>query len=203
MSVKRKLVNTAYVLLTVMLVILYIIPATGQDLSAIGNLLGAGGSNTKLAYQLDTVNKACQITGIGRFKGSELAIPPDVSGNKVTSIGDNAFCYAEGFTSLKVPYSVTIIGTYAFAYCGDLEKAEISYGTQYLGIGMFMSCPNLKTVTLPAGINYIGEFTFYDCPKLSSIYFGGTKEQWSKIGANTYWNQNGKCTVYCSDGAVK
>ena len=208
MSGKRKLANTAYILLTLTLVVLYIIPLTSIDVSGIGNYfgsLGLSGSTTKLAYQLDTLNKACQITGIGKYSETELVIPSDVAGNRVTSIGDSAFSYSAGFTSLKVPSSVTIVGNYAFACCNDLEKVEIAKGTEHIGIAVFMSCQNLKTVILPAGIKSIGDYTFHDCPKLSSIYFGGTKAQWEKISATTYWNQNTErvCTVYCSDGAVK
>ncbi len=208
MSGKRKLANTAYILLTLTLVVLYIIPFTGIDISGIGNYfgsLGFSGSTTRLAYQLDSANKACQITGIGKYSETELIIPNDISGNRVTSIGDSAFYYSTGFTSVKVPYSVTIVGNYAFSSCHDLEKAEVNHGTEQLGIAVFMSCHNLKTVTLPASIKYIGDYTFYDCPKLSSIYFGGTKEQWEKLSAGTYWNQNTEriCTVYCSDGTVK
>lgn len=206
MSVKRKLANTAYILLTLTLAVLYIIPAMGMDISGIGSYfgsLGLGGSTTKLSYQLDSVNKACQITGIGKYREKELIIPNDISGNRVTTIGDSAFCYNEDITSVKVPYSITIIGSYSFSNCKNLAKAEISHGTKQLGIAVFMSCHTLKSVTLPASIKHIGEYTFYDCPKLSSIYFGGTKEQWNKISNGTYWNQNSVCTVYCSDGAVK
>ena len=207
MSGKRKLANAAYILLTLTLVIPYIIPVIGYDLSGIGNVfgsLGFGGSKSKLSYMVDSANKACQITGIGKFKGAELMIPSEISGNRVTSIGDQAFCYAAGVTSAKVPSSVSIIGNYAFSSCSDLESAELEYGVQQVGIAMFMSCKKLKTVKIPASITYIGKFAFYDCPKLTAIHFSGTMAQWEKINHDTYWNQNNNgCTVYCSDGTLK
>ena len=207
MSVKRKLANTAYILLTVVLIALYVVPTVQIDISGIGNFFGSlsfGGSRTKLAYQVDSANKACQITGIGRYKEAELIIPTEISGNRVTSIGDSAFYYCTNVKSVAIPYTVNIIGNYAFTTCHDLESAQMDYGVQKIGICLFMSCRKLKTVTIPASVNYIGQFAFYDCPELTAIHFGGTMQRWKEINHDTYWNQNNnRCVVYCSDGTLK
>ena len=42
--------------------------------------------------------------------------------NSVTSIGELAFEYCSGLTSLTIPNSVTSIGEYAFACCSGLTK---------------------------------------------------------------------------------
>ena len=207
MSGKRKLINAVYILLTITLVILYIFPNMGPGLNAIGDFFGSIsflGNSSKLAYQVDSVNRACQITGIGRHNETTLSIPYEISGNSVTSISNNAFYYCSGFNSLSIPYTVRIIGDYAFATCHDLETVDIIYGTEYLGVGTFMSCKKLRNISIPSSVKYIGAFTFYECPNLTTIRFGGTKEQWEKISVDTCWNENNAyCVVYCSDGVIR
>jgi hypothetical protein len=43
--------------------------------------------------------------------------------NSVTSIGDEAFVFCSGLTSVTIPNSVTSLGRWAFEYCSSLHQA--------------------------------------------------------------------------------
>jgi uncharacterized protein YjdB len=65
--------------------------------------------------------------------------------NSVTSIGDGAFSYCSGLTSVTIPNSVTSIGNSAF------------YGS------------GLTSVTIPNSVTSIGDYAFYYCNGLTSL----------------------------------
>ncbi len=50
-----------------------------------------------------------------------ITIPSTLGGYPVTDIGDRAFEYCSGLTSVTIPNSVTCIGAYAFEYCDNLK----------------------------------------------------------------------------------
>ena len=72
---------------------------------------------------------------IAGYKGSAdlLAIPAELDGKAVTSIGDCAFYLCSSLTSVSIPDSVTSIGDYAFAGCGSLTLTvpRNSYAAEY------------------------------------------------------------------------
>ena len=75
----------------------------------------------------DLLSKAKQATVIAKSSGKysgEVVIPESVehegSAYCVTSIGDNAFYYCSGLTSVTIPNSVTSIGAEAFLGCSKL-----------------------------------------------------------------------------------
>ena len=83
-------------------------------------------------------------------KSGDLIIPSTISYNgttySVTSIGDRAFYYCSGLTSVAIPNGVTSIGGSAF------------YG-----------CSGLTSVTIPNSVTSIAGYAFYECNGLTSI----------------------------------
>lgn len=67
--------------------------------------------------------------------------------NSVTTIGDYAFYFCKGLTSINIPNGVTAIGYYAFGYCY-----------------------NLTTVIIPSSVTAIGDFAFYSCNNLTDLF---------------------------------
>ena len=62
-----------------------------------------------------------------------LEVPDVLDGLTVTSIGDEAFSYCTGLTSITLPDSVTVIGNRAFTGCDNATfiVGRDSYAMQY------------------------------------------------------------------------
>ena len=84
-------------------------------------------------------------------------------------IGDKAFCYCRGLTSLTLPAGITEIGSSAFAGCSGLTSLTLPAGITSIGEYAFYGCSGLTSLTLPAGITSIGYRAFYDCSGLTSL----------------------------------
>jgi len=94
--------------------------------------------------------------------GCKNSIIPD----SVTSIGERAFSYCAGLTSITIPDSITSIGSYAFEYCDSLES-----------------------VTIGNNVTSIGNHAFSSCDSFTSIYYRGTEEEKSQISIKKSGNE--------------
>ena len=65
----------------------------------------------------------------------------------VTSIGESAFYYCTGLTSIEIPEGVTSIGKYAFYNCDGLTSIEIPSGVTSIGNSAFSGCDGLTSIT--------------------------------------------------------
>lgn len=91
----------------------------------------------------------------------DIVIPETLGGIPVTSIGENAFYYCGGITSITIGQNIKSIGANAFGLCGGLYE-----------------------VILPESIDEIKPQTFYMCFNLSKINLGQTKV--TTIGNNAF-----------------
>ena len=77
------------------------------------------------------------------YSGS-VVIPEEVSymnrTRKVTSIGNDAFNWCSGLTSVTIPNSVTSIGSTSFYNCGGLTSVIIPNSVTSIGNGAFFGC---------------------------------------------------------------
>ena len=89
--------------------------------------------------------------------------------NNVTSIGDNAFEYCIGLTSVAIPNSVTSIGSAAFRNCSSLTSITIPNSVTSIGSGAFYDCTSLTSISIPNSVTSIGEHAFDYCSGLTSI----------------------------------
>ena len=60
--------------------------------------------------------------------------------DSVTSIGDNAFAWCTGLTSVTIPNSVTSIGDEAFSGCSGLTSVTIPNSVTSIGDEAFSGC---------------------------------------------------------------
>ena len=95
-------------------------------------------------YKLITKIKVAEVTRGDNLYTGDITIPSSINVNEVeysvTSIGENAFYYCRGLTSVTIPNSVTSIGEYAFSFC---------YG--------------LTSITIPNSVTSIKSYTFEGC----------------------------------------
>ena len=90
--------------------------------------------------------------------------------NSVTSIGDYAFYYCSGLTSVTIPNSVTTIGIGAFTICRGLTSVSIGNSVTSIGDYAFWCCDGLASVTIGNSVENIGSRAFADCPELLDVY---------------------------------
>ncbi|MFZ2657051.1 MAG: leucine-rich repeat protein [Victivallales bacterium] len=89
--------------------------------------------------------------------------------DSVTSIGEGAFEYCRGLTSITIPDSVTSIGEGAFEYCRGLTSITIPDSITSIGADTFYFCTGLTSVTIPDSVTSIGDKAFYYCDGLTSV----------------------------------
>ena len=124
-------------------------------------------------YNLDREAKTAEVTSRPNQYESDVAIPGSVTYNvvvySVTSIGDGAFRWCSGLTSVTIPNSVTFIGQWAFYNCSGLTSITIPSSVTSIGELAFSGCSGLTSVTIPNSVKTIGESAFDGCENLSSV----------------------------------
>ena len=101
--------------------------------------------------------------------------------NGVTSIGDGAFYWCYGLTSITIPNSVTSIGDRAFRSCSGLANLVLPDSMEEIGSNAFYNCSSLSYVVIPKNIKKIDSLAFSSCKKLKDVYYKGSKSDWKKI----------------------
>ena len=100
---------------------------------------------------------------------SDLKIPAELDGNKVTSIGARAFQKSETLTAVTIPSEITTLGENAFNHCEKLTKLTLSEGLTVIGHGSFSYCTALEDVSIPDSVTTIKNFAFQNCEKMTSL----------------------------------
>ena len=98
-----------------------------------------------------------------------LAIPAELDGHSVTSIGEGAFWGCTSLSSITIPDSVTSIGDSAFWGCTNLSSITIPDSETIIEDCAFNGCTSLSSITIPEGVTYIGEDAFKGCEGLTSV----------------------------------
>lgn len=130
----KKRVFAALFAALIMLAALAVVPA-GAETSGDWEYQIEGGTATIIGY-----------TG----SATEVTIPGEIDGYKVTKIDIGAFSFCTSLTNVSIPDSVTDIGRRAF-----------------------FSCTALTSVTIPDSVNRIGDYAFYNCTSLKNVIFEG------------------------------
>lgn len=112
----------------------------------------------------------------GDTANSDLIIPSELDGYKVTEIANYCFSSQPEINTVEIPPSVTAIGSKAFSDCYGLYVANFGLdyyteneGTQVIGEGAFMNCYGLHTVYFPTALKVIEANAFSDCSALTSV----------------------------------
>lgn len=107
---------------------------------------------------------------IEKYTGTaeNVVIPGQINGQRVVSIGLDAFKYCRTLKSVSIPGSVTNIGSNAFRECTNLTSVTLHSGLNTIGDMAFLGCSSLKTVRIPPGVRMVGIYAFAYCTSLSS-----------------------------------
>ena len=124
----------------------------------------------------------------------DLRIP-----NSVTSIGNYAFYYCSGLTSVAIPNSVTSIGHCAFYYCSGLTSVTIGNSVTAIGAYAFRDCTGLTSITIPNSVTSIGSYAFDYCTGLTSVIIPNSV---TSIGSNAFYRCRGLTSVTIGSGVT-
>lgn len=127
---------------------------------------------------------------------SKIELPENVC-----IIDNNAFRHMLSVKELRIPKNITVIGQGAFANCYNLKEVVIEAIATRLPSHCFSGCSTLEKVHLPKNITDIDLDCFASCEKLKTIYYQGTKMDFSKV----LWISTPPThyTVICSDGEIE
>ncbi len=130
---------------------------------------------------------------------SDIVIPKELGGKKVTAIGASAFernhairnvtfeqgssvsvigykaFYMTSLQNISFPGSLTTINERAFYACSSLQDVTFPANMQTIDDHAFYSCGTLSSITIPAGVTSIGGYAFSDCQNLSECRFLGNR----------------------------
>ena len=170
----------------------------------------------------DDPTEICGQSGVSSFREIEIdgVVQPsvnyqytfDTTGEHIvkytlkdpTSIGDYAFNYCSGLTSIEIPNSVTSIGNYAFSLCGLLTEINVDENnTVYSSIdGVLFNKSQTELIqypegkqgsyTIPNSVTSIGDWAFYKCSSLTSVTIGNSV---TSIGESAFEGCSGLTSV--------
>lgn len=126
----------------------------------------AAESKTYNGFMYEEKESEITITGYVGDK-TEVVIPGEINGKKVTTIGDRAFGECTSLTSVTIPEGVTSIGDDAFSLCVKLTSISLPKSLTSIGSWGF-SATGLTSITIPENVRSIGCEAFYAC-KLKKV----------------------------------
>ena len=149
---------------------------------------------TGFEYEVNDDGTTCTITSSGTCWDEKLAIPPQIDGYTVTSIGEGAFKFHNA-REIIIPDTVTSIEYQAFYWCTGLVYLTLGKGVESIGVHAFDGCnmlvdiANYSSLTLTKGASDNGCVA----KKAISIHTGE---------ASGKYGEQGMCAFYELDGSV-
>ena len=154
-------------------------------------------------YSVNSDNKTVTVAGYpsGNEPTGQLIIPKSVTyggiSYPVTSIGNKAFYYCSGLTSVTIGNSVTSIGGSAFEYCDGLKSLTIGNSVTSIGSSAFNRCSGLKSLTIPNSVTSIGSYAFNRCSGLTSVTIPNSV---TSIGSSAFGSCSGLTSIKVESG---
>jgi len=109
-------------------------------------------------------------------------------GDKLVTVGNNAFYGCKNLESITLPATCTTVGDMAFAGCTSLKTVEYAGGLTSIGFCSFANCPELKTFkntsSKASNLTTIGECAFWNDVRLYYLDVG----EISNVNVGSFWN---------------
>ena len=155
----------------------------------------------------------CYVAGMGICTDTRVVIPSvSPAGDRVVSIGLQAFDQQTKLKEVVIPEGVTSIKESALAYCISMEKITIPSTVLEIGAYAFIGCERLKEMDFGDSLETIQEMAFHLCdglmtihiPKtlkaiesralslcmsLKTIYYEGTMAEWEEVFKDQDWDE--------------
>ena len=149
--------------------------------------------NSEIPNYVNAINE-------GAFAGcsnlTEIVIP-----NSVKTIHSSAFAGCSSLTEIMIPDSVETINDLAFTGCTSLTSVSFTKNSQltYIGREVFLYCSSLESMILPASIISVGAHICRFCDNFTTLYYGGTQEQWDYLAENSSNLRNWNTTLCAAE----
>lgn len=143
------------------------------------------------ALYADVSGEEAVITGY-EGEDTEITVPSEVAGKKVTEIGNEAFLSLKECRKITLPEGLKTIGISAFRGSG-IESVEIPESVETIKRAAF-SRTKLTSVTLPKGLQSIGSIPFADCENLAEISICDSNENYKSVNGVLY-SKDGKTLI--------
>ena len=88
-------------------------------------------------------------------KATEVVVPSEIDGHKVTAIGDECFVWMAFLTDVTIPDGVTYIGVEAFSGCGNLLNLRLPSSLTHIAANAFLGCSNAMRVEYAGDISSV------------------------------------------------
>ena len=153
-------------------------------------VISIGSSAFRYCRNLTNITIPDSVKEIGSYAfGNCSNLVSIIFPEELESIGTYAFHNCISLADISIPKGVEEIESYAFYGCDSLENVTLPEGVKDIREYAFYNCKKLKSISIPEDVISISDYAFYYCEKLSTVYYGGTEEQWDKISigsGNTY-----------------
>ena len=136
-------------------------------------------ANIEDLFTWSNTNGQAVITGF-YGKTTSLAIPDELGGLVVTTIGNQAFMNNEKLANVILPENVRTINAYAFRGCKALHTIRLPDHLELIGNYAFYDCTDLTEVFIPLSVSEIANQAFSKSG-LSQVtcYYSSYAHQWA------------------------
>ena len=94
-------------------------------------------------------------------------------------------------TTCDIHTGAKIISVFAFIDCTSLKSVTIPDSVTTIGKSAFYNCSSLESLIIGSGVTTIGDGVIYYYSPFTSVFYGGTADDWNKIAIG---NDNSKLT---------
>lgn len=150
-------------------------------------------------YTYEVSSDEATITGCDNSASGAITVPPNIGGYPVTAIGNQAFSFREGLTSVDLPDGVKVINYRAFEFCTNLTNITMPAGLTSVGEEAFYGCNSLDSVVIPVGVTSIAHDAFESCIGLKNIDVDSANTSYASDNGVLY-DKNYQKLIVCPAG---